>query len=113
MVLFKLLLLSGCDGLFDPFYTSIIQGDTIQLKCFYQSTGYNNVTLVSNMVVVKITSKYQWPSCMLLSYMQGGESTQEEMCYAFLLYYPKVDLSFCYSQPPSNSYSEFTEQHIQ
>ena len=27
--------------------------------------------------------------------MQGGESTNEEMCLAFLNYYPRVDLAGC------------------
>jgi len=31
--------------------------------------------------------------------MQGGLSTNQEMCEAFVFYYPKVDLMQCVSQP--------------
>ena len=87
------------------------QGDTIQLRCFYQSTGSNNVTLVGYIVMANKYAPING-TCILII-MQGGEGTQQEMCYAFLLYYPQVDLNSCYSQPPSSAYSEFTEQHIQ
>ena len=44
--------------------------------------------------------------------MQGGEGTRDEMCLAFLLYYPKVDLTSCVSLPQSSSFTPFTNKHV-
>jgi len=30
---------------------------------------------------------------------QAGQSTREEICLAFLLYYPKIPLVYCLSEP--------------
>lgn len=51
--------------------------DSLEIKCIYDSTGKRNVTY-------------------------GGYSTQEEMCEAFILYYPRVPLDICGSVPLYN-----------
>lgn len=48
---------------FTVFCNCILQGDTIQLKCFYQSTGNNNVTLVSNIVMA---NEYIHTNCIII-----------------------------------------------
>ena len=40
--------------------------------------------------------------------LQGGPSTQDEMCLSFLAYYPSVDLSICSSLPLYNNFSRLT-----
>ena len=55
-----------------------------------------------------ITSKL-----LILLYTQGGESTRDEMCFTFLLYYPQVDLNICVSQSSRSSYETFAQQHIE
>ena len=46
--------------------------------------------------------------------MQGGESTREEMCVAFVYYYPLVDLSVCLSSPQAPlSFSAFANEYIE
>ncbi|XP_069169748.1 DBH-like monooxygenase protein 1 [Procambarus clarkii] len=52
----------------------ILPGDSLIIKCGYDST------------------KRKLPTF-------GGFSTEEEMCLAFLTYYPRVNLSGCYSRP--------------
>ena len=46
--------------------------------------------------------------------MQGGEGTREEMCFAFLNYYPRVgtDLITCGSVPNPASYTRFVTNDI-
>jgi len=34
--------------------------------------------------------------------MQGGLSTEQEMCMVFLYYYPKVTLTLCETAPKTN-----------
>lgn len=35
--------------------------------------------------------------------LQGGLSTNEEMCVVFMAYYPRIDLTYCMSQPDPNT----------
>lgn len=50
------------------------QGDHLISQCTYNSESRSTITL-------------------------GGLSTREETCLAYLLYWPRVDLSLCYSLP--------------
>ncbi|XP_068239142.1 DBH-like monooxygenase protein 1 isoform X1 [Palaemon carinicauda] len=52
----------------------ILPGDSLVVKCGYDSTKRKSPTF-------------------------GGFSTEDEMCLAFLTYYPRVNLSGCYSKP--------------
>jgi hypothetical protein len=52
------------------------------LKCFYRTVGIENVTF-------------------------GGESTHEEMCVSFVVYYPKLEASFSFSYISKPDYNEF------
>jgi len=70
-----------------PKPVKVLPGDSIQLQCFYRTTGIGNVTL-------------------------GGESTRNEMCVSFLMYYPEIDLGACSSQSTFNSFMSFAQQHI-
>jgi len=46
-------------------------------------------------------------------YTQGGESTREEMCVAFLAYYPQLRAAACGSLPLiPNSFAPFASQHV-
>lgn len=36
----------------------------------------------------------------MFKYLQGGFSTKQEMCLAYITYYPKVSLSACQSMNP-------------
>ena len=90
------------------------QGDSIQLECFYRTASITDVTVVSLVVV------HSKETSLLYAHnsMQGGESTREEMCLTFLLYYPQVDLSLCISRPPFQSsrfeiYVPFAQEHIE
>jgi len=51
-----------------------LQGDHLISQCTYNSESRSTITL-------------------------GGLSTREETCLAYLLYWPRVDLSLCYSLP--------------
>ena len=44
--------------------------------------------------------------------LQGGESTRNEMCVSFLMYYPELNMSTCGSQATFGSYFTFAQQHI-
>ena len=62
---------------------------------------------------------YWHTSCMLLFHwmflhMQGGQGTREEMCFAFLNYYPWVgtDLVACGSVPNPESFTRFVTNDI-
>ena len=37
------------------------------------------------------------------NFCQGGESTSQEMCVSFLLYYPRIDVEMCLSMPIYNN----------
>ncbi|XP_069961322.1 DBH-like monooxygenase protein 1 [Cherax quadricarinatus] len=52
----------------------ILPGDSLIINCGYDATSRKIPTF-------------------------GGFSTEEEMCLAFLMYYPRVNLSGCYSRP--------------
>ncbi|KAK7085007.1 DBH-like monooxygenase protein 1 [Halocaridina rubra] len=52
----------------------ILPGDSLMVTCGYNSTKRKTPTF-------------------------GGFSTEDEMCLAFLTYYPRIDLSGCYSKP--------------
>ena len=44
-------------------------------------------------------------------FMQGGESTREEMCQALLYYYPRTELTNCGSFPdPNTAHKAFLEK---
>lgn len=45
--------------------------------------------------------------------LQGGESTQQEMCLSFLMYYPASDISLCSSQTTASAYINFAKQYIE
>jgi len=51
---------------------------------------------------------------LMLLYMQGGEGTREEMCFAFVNYYPRMesDLAFCGSIPDAAGYVPFIRDEI-
>ena len=55
-------------------FLSFQQGDHLISQCTYNSESRSTITL-------------------------GGLSTREETCLAYLLYWPRVDLSLCYSLP--------------
>lgn len=38
--------------------------------------------------------------------LQGGYSTKQEMCLAFVLYYPRIQLAACYSMTPVKYFFE-------
>ncbi|CAH1270459.1 MOXD1 [Branchiostoma lanceolatum] len=59
--------------------TQILPGDSILMECTYDTTDRSDVTY-------------------------GGLATQNEMCIAWLLYYPKMELSRCESWPMSYWY---------
>lgn len=42
--------------------------------------------------------------------MQGGEGTYEEMCFAFMYYYPETDLTYCVGFQLVGE--EFQDQHL-
>jgi len=49
----------------------------------------------------------------LITYTQGGGSTRDEMCVAFLAYYPEVGAVFCGSAPAvPDTFVPFASQHI-
>lgn len=41
--------------------------------------------------------------CQIILCLQGGLSTSNEMCLAFLYYYPAMNLSDCLSIPDSDA----------
>ena len=44
--------------------------------------------------------------------MKGGESTRDEMCLSFPVYYPRTALSACYSTPTIESFFPFVTEFI-
>lgn len=52
----------------------MFQGDHLIAECTYNSEARSTITL-------------------------GGLTAREEMCLSFALYYPRVDLTLCYSLP--------------
>lgn len=42
---------------------------------------------------------YAYPDPLTPPSLQGGLGTKEEMCLAFMSYYPRVNLSICGTQP--------------
>ncbi|KAJ8944429.1 hypothetical protein NQ318_002125 [Aromia moschata] len=61
--------------------TPILPGDGLITECTYSTVGRRRPTL-------------------------GGYSTQEEMCLAFILHYPRTQLAGCYSTPPVKYFFE-------
>lgn len=59
----------------------ILPGDSLITECTYSTTNRTKPTL-------------------------GGYATTEEMCLAFIFYYPKIDLAGCYSMPPVKYFFE-------
>jgi len=47
----------------------------------------------------------------LLLYSQGGESTSEEMCLSFIVYYPEVPINYCVSFPRTDQYEGWVQKH--
>ena len=43
-------------------------------------------------------------------FIQGGESTREEMCFTFMYYYPATNLDYCVGAQLVGE--EFSEQHL-
>jgi len=73
-----------------PREVKVLPGDLLQLQCFYRTAGVRNSTVTI-----------------------GGESTHEEMCYSFLIYYPQIDLNFCSGLPAvPNAFLPFILRHI-
>ncbi|KAJ8981753.1 hypothetical protein NQ317_004933, partial [Molorchus minor] len=62
-------------------YTPILPGDGLITECTYSTEKRHKPTL-------------------------GGYSTQEEMCLAFILHYPRTQLAGCYSIPPVKYFFE-------
>ena len=46
------------------------------------------------------------------NYSKGGESTQDEMCLSFPVYYPKIAMSQCTSQPTFENVSSFIDNYV-
>ena len=44
--------------------------------------------------------------------MQGGHSTQEEMCISFLYYYPRTPMAFCNSVPLYEQISNDSQEAV-
>ncbi|KAH1015716.1 hypothetical protein HUJ04_007058 [Dendroctonus ponderosae] len=61
--------------------TTILPGDGLITECTYSTLNRNKPTL-------------------------GGYSTREEMCLSFVMYYPRTELSGCYSIPPVKYFFE-------
>ncbi|XP_050715576.1 uncharacterized protein LOC126998176 [Eriocheir sinensis] len=57
---------------------TVLPGDTFIVDCAYDSSNRTTTTF-------------------------GGLGTNEEMCVVFMSYYPRVDLSYCLSQPDPNT----------
>lgn len=55
--------------------TRILPGDALITECTYSTVGRDKPTI-------------------------GGYSTSNEMCLAFILHYPRTELTGCYSMPP-------------
>ena len=52
-------------------------------------------------------------SILSVEFKQGGESTREEMCLSFLLYYPASDLGICTSKTTNTALRNFSQQYIE
>ena len=52
--------------------------------------------------------------CTALFVHQGGEGTREEMCFAFVSYYPRMrsDLAVCGSVPDPAGYVPFIQNDV-
>jgi hypothetical protein len=70
-----------------PQEITIQPGDHLMLECFYNTTGRSGVTL-------------------------GGESTQEEMCLSFPVYYPRMKLADCISFPLFDNLDQFINNYV-
>ena len=62
----------------------LLPSDRLIVECFYDNV--HNVTII------------------------GGESTQQEMCFGFMYYYPRLPITGCYSTASSTSYKTFLSQ---
>jgi hypothetical protein len=70
-----------------PNEITVLPGDTLILDCIYNTVGRTSLTV-------------------------GGESTQEEMCLAFPIYYPKIDIKSCISTPTFEKLDDFIQGYI-
>ena len=74
-----------------------LQNDTLVLECIYNTSTRNSVTLVRNKIKPIV--------CILILInviFQGGETTRQEMCLTFPIYYPRIEgraLDLCVSLP--------------
>ena len=66
---------------------TVLPGDILLLHCYYNTTGRDGVTV-------------------------GGESTSDEMCLAFPVYYPKVEMNGCVSQAAFDQIIPFVLQNV-
>ena len=73
------------------------------LECVYNSADRNITTFVSK------TSIY---SIMCCHSSQGGERSRDEMCFAFLFYYPAMNLSTCLSLTHPSAYDEWLDAYV-
>lgn len=60
---------------------TVLPGDTLVTECTYSTAGREKPTF-------------------------GGYSTKDEMCMAFVVYYPRTELAACYSVPPVRTFFE-------
>ena len=68
-------------------------------------------TIISYMYINNIDLVFPWHQFLLYP-GQGGESTREEMCFSFPVYYPRADLSTCISNPVMESFVPFAQEYI-
>ncbi|KAL5460037.1 hypothetical protein EMCRGX_G033450 [Ephydatia muelleri] len=66
---------------------NVMPGDILQVACTYNTTGVNNVTV-------------------------GGESTYDEMCLSFPVYYPRIELGACLSLYDNTNYIPFASSNL-
>ena len=76
------------------------------LRCDYDTTGNTEVVTVISCSVYPTDSSY----CVLLV-VQGGESTNEEMCLSFPVFYPRAadgsSMVTCRSFLGESSFNDF------
>jgi len=65
-------------------------------------------------VVCRICGLWLYYVLLLFIHMQGGEGTREEMCFAFVNYYPRMesDLAVCVSVPDAAGYVPFIRDEV-
>lgn len=84
-----------------------LQGDEIAVECTYNTTNRSKVTKVPYessqwdlLQVHFLWSQASSPSSSgVVSPLQMGLATTDEMCLAFLFYYPLIKVAWCTSSP--------------